>query len=100
MGDDDSVKADAKITPTGLLGLKTELNKAKELAGLVPQASQFAQQGLVPQEMISDMVRDYFKSAGIDTDRYMPSNGVQSDLNNAQMASQTSGLDGRSLRMM
>lgn len=100
LGDDDSVKADAKITPTGLLGLKTELNKAKELAGLVPQASQFAQQGLVPREMISDMVRDYFKSAGIDTDRYMPSNGVQSDLNNAQMASQTSGLDGRSLRMM
>ncbi|OOF62050.1 hypothetical protein [Rodentibacter pneumotropicus] len=100
LGDDDSVKADAKITPTGLLGLKTELNKAKELAGLVPQASQFAQQGLVPQQMISDMVRDYFKSAGIDTDRYMLSNGVQSDLNNAQMASQTSGLDGRSLRMM
>ncbi|OOF40877.1 hypothetical protein BKK47_02925 [Rodentibacter mrazii] len=100
LGNDDSVKADAKITPTGLLGLKTELNKAKELAGLVPQASQFAQQGLVPREMISDMVRDYFKSAGIDTDRYMPSNGVQSDLNNAQMASQTSGLDGRSLRMM
>ncbi|WP_439242432.1 hypothetical protein [Lonepinella sp. BR2474] len=100
LGDDDSVKADAEIIPTGLLGLKTELNKAKELAGLVPQASELAQQGLVPQQMIKDMVRDYFESAGIDTDRYMPSNGVQSDLNNAQMASQTSGLDGRSLRMM
>lgn len=100
LGDDDSVKADADIVPTGLLGLKTELNKAKELAGLVPQASQLAQQGLVPQQMIADMVRDYFNSAGIDTDRYMPSNGVQSDLNNAQMATQTSGLDGRSLRMM
>lgn len=100
LGDDDSVKADAEIVATGLLGLKTELNKAKELAGLVPQASQLAQQGLVPQQMIADMVRDYFNSAGIDTDRYMPSNGVQSDLNNAQMATQMSGLDGRSLRMM
>ena len=100
LGDDDSVKADADIVPTGLLGLKTELNKAKELAGLVPQASQLAQQGLAPQQMVADMVRDYFNSAGIDTDRYMPSNGVQFDLDNAQMASQTSGLDGRSLRMM
>lgn len=100
LGDDDSVKADADIVPTGLLGLKTELNKAKELAGLVPQASQLAQQGLAPQQMVADMVRNYFNSAGIDTDRYMPSNGVQFDLDNAQMASQTSGLDGRSLRMM
>lgn len=100
LGDDDSVKADAEIIPTGLLGLKTELNKAKELAGLVPQASQLSQQGLVPQQMVADMVRDYFNSAGINTDRYMPSNGVQSDLNNAQLASQESQLDGRSLRVM
>ncbi|WP_439234938.1 hypothetical protein [Lonepinella koalarum] len=100
LGDDDSVKADAEIIPTGLLGLKAELEKAKELAGLVPQASQFVQQGLVPQQLVTDMVRDYLKSAGIDTDRYMPSRGVQSDLNNAQLASQTSGLDGRSLRIM
>ncbi|WP_439291451.1 hypothetical protein [Lonepinella koalarum] len=100
LGDDDSVKADAEIIPMGLLGLKAELEKAKELAGLVPQASQFVQQGLVPQQLVTDMVRDYLKSAGIDTDRYMPSRGVQSDLNNAQLASQTSGLDGRSLRTM
>lgn len=100
LGEDDSVKADAEIIPTGLLGLKTELNKAKELAGLVPQASQLAQQGLVPQQMIADMVRDYFNSLGIDTHRYMPTNGVQYELNNVEMASQTSGLDGRSLRVM
>lgn len=100
LGDDDSVKADADIIPTGLLGLKTELNKAKELAGLVPQASQLSQQGVVPQQMVSDMVRDYFNSLGIDTSRYMPSNGVQYDLTNAEMASEKSQLDGRSLKVM
>lgn len=100
LGDDDSVKADAEIIPTGLLGLKTELNKAKELAGLVPQATQLAQQGLVPQQLVADMVRNYFNSVGIDTNRYMPTNGVQYELNNVDMASQTGGLDGRSLRVM
>lgn len=100
LGDDDSVKADAKIVATGLLGLKAELEKAKQLAGLVPQMGQIAQTGVIPQQMYADTVRDYFKSLGLDTDRYMPSNGVQSDLNNIQQQSSVSGLDGRSLRVM
>lgn len=99
LGDDDSLKADAKIVATGLLGLKAELDRAKQLAGLVPQLGQFAQQGVVPQQMYADIARDYFKSMGIDVDRYMPSNGVQSDLNTIQSES-TNGLDGRSLRVM
>ncbi|CAM3861468.1 hypothetical protein [Avibacterium endocarditidis] len=97
---DKSIKADAKIVATGLLGLEAELNKSKELAGLVPQAGQIVQQGMLPEQLYRDLVRDYFKSKGIDTDRYMPSDGVQSDLNNIQMQSPTDGLDGRSLRVM
>lgn len=97
---DKSIKADAKVVPTGLLGLEAQLNESKELAGLVPQAGQIAQQGILPEQLYRDLVRDYFKSKGIDTDRYMPSDGVQSDLNSVQMQSSTDGLDGRSLRVM
>lgn len=100
LGDDDSVKADAKIVATGLLGLKAELDRAKQLAGLVPQMGQIAQTGVIPQEMYADTIRDYFKSVGVDVDRYMPSNGVRSDLNNVQLNNSVNGLDGRSLRMM
>lgn len=71
MGKDDSVKADAKIIPTGLLGLKAELDKAKQLAGLLPQASQVAQQGGIPPQMYADIVMDYFKTQGIDTAKYV-----------------------------
>lgn len=76
LGKDDSVKADAKIVATGLLGLKAELDKAKQLAGLVPQASQLVQQGGIPQQMYADIVSEYFKTQGIDTEKYAP----QSDL--------------------
>lgn len=100
LGSDDSVKADAKVVAIGLLGLKAELDRAKQLAGLVPQMGQIAQTGVIPQQMYADTVRDYFKTLGIDTDRYMPSNGVQSDLANVQLDSPTNGLDGRSLRVM
>ncbi|MGX2956420.1 hypothetical protein ACWIYZ_04930 [Ursidibacter arcticus] len=97
---DKSIKADAKVVATGLLGLEAELNKSKELAGLVPQAGQIAQQGILPEQLYRDLVRDYFKSKGIDTERYMPSDDVQSDLNSVQMQSSPNGLDGRSLRVM
>lgn len=76
LGSDDSVKADAKIIPTGLLGLKAELDKAKQLAGLVPQASQIAQQGGIPPQMYADIVTEYFKTQGIDTDKYAPQGGL------------------------
>lgn len=100
LGSDDSVKADAKVVATGLLGLKAELDRAKQLAGLVPQMGQMSQSGVIPQQMYADTVRDYFKTLGVDTDRYMPSNGVQSDLANIQLDSSVNGLDGRSLRVM
>lgn len=96
LGNDDSVKADAKVVATGLLGLKAELDKAKQLAGLVPQASQLVQQGGIPQQMYADIVTEYFKTQGIDTDKYLPSNNMQ--VNPNPMTSQTDGLvDKRSL---
>ncbi|MBF0785762.1 hypothetical protein E4T80_09855 [Muribacter muris] len=96
VGDDDSVKADAKIIPTGLLGLKAELDKAKQLAGLVPQASQIAQQGGIPPQMYADIVAQYFKTQGIDTDKYLSGGNMQ--VNPNPMVSPTDGLvDKRSL---
>lgn len=97
VGNDDSVKADAKIIPTGLLGLKAELDKAKQLAGLVPQASQIAQQGGIPPQMYADIVSEYFKSQGIDTDKYANGQGGLS-MNANPMVSQTADyVDKRSL---
>ena len=100
MSKDKSIKADAKVIATGLMGLEAELNKSKELAGLMPQAGQLAQQGTIPQDMYQDMVRDYLQTKGIDTDRYMMSEGVQGDVNSAKMQSPTAQLDGRSLKQM
>lgn len=96
LGDDNSVKADAKIIPTGLLGLKAELDKAKQLAGLVPQAGQLVQQGGIPPQMYSDILREYFKSQGIDMAKYAEQGSL--DINPNPMVSPTQGyVDNRSL---
>lgn len=95
-GKDNSVKADAKVVATGLLGLKAELDKAKQLAGLVPQASQLVQQGGIPPQMYADIVAEYFKTQGVDTDKYLQ--GGELNVNPNPMTSQTDGLvDRRSL---
>ncbi len=70
LGKDDSVKADAKIIATGLLGLKSELEKAKQQAGLLPQIGELAQRGAAPQQMYADFAMDYLKTQGVETERY------------------------------
>ncbi|WP_281773642.1 hypothetical protein [Haemophilus parahaemolyticus] len=90
LGKDDSVKADAKIIATGLLGLKAELEKAKQQAGLMPQMGQLAQQGAIPSQMYADFAMDYLKTQGVDTERYaMPQDSMLTP--NTQMQNPTEG---------
>ena len=98
MGPDDEVKADAKIQATGLLGLKAEVDKAKALAGVVPQLGALREQGVVPDELYSGAVRDYLDSMGLPVDNYMPNAAAQFELNTA--VTDKGVLDGRSLRQM
>lgn len=98
MGQDDEIKADAKIQATGLLGLKAEVDKAKALAGVVPQLGALREQGVVPDELYSGAVRDYLDSMGLPVDNYMPNAAAQFELNTA--VTDRGVLDGRSLRQM
>lgn len=99
-GKDNGVKSDARVIATGLLGLKQEVNKSKELAGLTPQLAALAQQGVVPQGLYSDIVRDYLDSMGIDTRNYFNSQAVDNELNAVGLNNPTTinRLDGRSLK--
>lgn len=98
LGDDDTVKSDAKVVPTGLLGLRNELLKAKELAGLVPQVGQIAQSGAIPQEVYQQVVGDFLKTQGIDIDEFMEERGMDKLPMPNAMQSPTEGIvDGRSL---
>lgn len=95
---DDDMKADAKIQATGLLGLKAEVDKAKALAGVVPQLGALKEQGVVTDELYAGTVRDYLDSMGLPVDNYLPNSAAQFDLNTA--ISNKGVLDGRSLRRM
>lgn len=95
---DDDMKADAKIQATGLLGLKAEVDKAKALAGVVPQLGALKEQGVVTDELFAGTVRDYLESLGLPVDNYMPNSAAQFDLNT--VSSGNGVLDGRSLRRM
>ena len=97
---DPSIKADAKVIATGLMGIETELNKSQELAQIVPMAGQLTQSGTIPQDLYKDLVRDWLDAKGVDTSRYMPSNGVTNDIQTARSQSPVDQLDGRSLRQM
>lgn len=94
----DDMKADAKIQATGLLGLKAEVEKAKALAGVVPQLGALKEQGVVSDEMYAGTVRDYLESMGLPVDNYLPNPAAQYDLNTA--VTDKGVLDGRSLRRM
>lgn len=93
---DDDMKADAKIQATGLLGLKAEVDKAKALAGVIPQLGALKEQGVVTDEMYSATARDYLASLGLPVDNYLPSTSAAYDFNAA--ISDKGVLDGRSLR--
>jgi len=95
---DDEIKADAKVQATGLLGLKAEVDKAKALAGVVPQLGALREQGVVPDELYSGAIRDYLDSMGLPVDNYMPNAAAQFELNTA--VTDKGVLDGRSLRQM
>lgn len=99
LGDDESVKSDAKVVATGLLGLRNELMKAKELAGLVPQVGQIAQSGAISPEIYKNVVADYLRSQGIEVDEIDAESGVERlSSPTGIMASPTEGLvDGRSV---
>lgn len=95
---DDDMKADAKIQATGLLGLKAEVDKAKALAGVVPQLGALKEQGVVTEDLYAGTVRDYLESMGLPVDNYLPNPAAQYDLNTA--VTDKGVLDGRSLRRM
>lgn len=100
---DDSIKGDAEVVATGLLGLEQELEKAKVMAGAAPQMSAFAQSGAIPPEMYKAYVRDMLNAQGYDTSKYMPSDAISNELGGLVAGStpnQTDQLDGRSTRMM
>lgn len=100
---DDSIKGDAEVIATGLLGLEQELEKAKVMAGAAPQMSAFAQSGAIPPEMYKAYVRDMLNAQGYDTSKYMPSEAISNELGGLVAGStpnQTAQLDGRSTRMM
>lgn len=94
---DDDMKADAKIQATGLIGLKAEVDKAKALAGVVPQLGALKEQGVVTDELYAGTVRDYLESLGLPVDNYLPNTAAQYDLNTVKSQGV---LDGRSLRRM
>lgn len=93
----DDMKADAKIQATGLIGLKAEVDKAKALAGVVPQLGALKEQGVVTDELYAGTVRDYLESLGLPVDNYLPNTAAQYDLNTVKSQGV---LDGRSLRRM
>ena len=97
---DKSIKADARVVATGLLGIESELNKAKEIEGIMPQSAQWSEGGVIPQELYKDLVRDYLKSKGVNTDKYIESDGSQSEIDEMKMNNMSPSLDGRSLRQM
>ena len=100
---DDSIKGDAEVIATGLLGLEQEMEKAKVMAGSAPQMSAFAQNGSIPPEMYKAYIRDMLNAQGYDTSKYMPSDLISSEMGGLVAGStpnQTAQLDGRSTRMM
>lgn len=101
-GDDPSVRGDAEVLATGLLGLEKDLEKAKVMAGAAPSMAMFAQQQAIPPEMYRSYVRDLLRQQGFDTDKFMPDD-VSGSFGDAQMAAtpvQSDLLDGRSGRLM
>lgn len=98
MSGEEDLKADAKIMATGLLGLKAEVDKAKALAGVVPQLGALREQGAVSDELYQGTVYDYLQSMGLPVDNYMTNPAAQYDLNAA--VTDKGVLDGRSLRRM
>ena len=96
---DDTIKADAKIKATGVLGLKKEMEKQRALAGMLPTLRNYTQANVIPAGIEQDALRQWGESAGLNMSSYMPNSGSKIELESAVASRPVTAppaLDGRS----
>ena len=96
---DDTIKADAKIKATGVLGLKKEMEKQRALAGMLPTLRNYTQANVLPAGIEQDALRQWGEQAGLNMAAYMPSSGSKIELEGAiasRPVTAPPSLDGRS----
>lgn len=97
--DDKTIKADAKVKGSGVLGLKKEMEKQRALAGMLPTLRNYTQAGVLPEGIEQDAVRQWGEQAGLNVGQYMPTSGSKVDLESAVASKPVTAppaLDGRS----
>lgn len=101
-GNNLGIRGDCDVVATGLLGLEQDVEKARAMAGLMPNVLALERGGMIPKELAQEFSMDYMAEQGIDVSKYNTPNisGALGNMVSSRTPDPMDKLDGRSLSQM